>query len=223
MLKYNYYLKYESVYSNSEVGEEFRKHLKKEVNQDSFDFILFVDTDKDLEINEVYETYIKVGSKKEINISSENREEFEKILKKSMENQRKDLKVFLKEISNLVKKELECDSFPRFLRTEQCLKLLEKYQKDEKVCGSMKKKQYPYTEKDFKEKFITEKDIHFLNEVKKENYDWELLSFKLNRINSFFSPKCEEPAKFVNFKILWTFKKYFNISIIVRADFILYL
>jgi hypothetical protein len=193
-LRNSFFLKYESIYTNKEAKEEFYKHLKKELNTDPFDFILRISEIEKIqeEAKEIYENFIKVGSKREINIGNESRLEFEKIYNSTEENKFIKIDLIFKELVSVMKKELECDSFPRFLRTEGCFDLLKKFQKNEEIVGSLKKKSFPYSEEDFKNGFITEKDILFLNEINSENYDWELIYSEKKKINSYFSPNCEK-------------------------------
>jgi hypothetical protein len=70
-----YYVVFESVFINEEIKSAFYKHLIKEFNSDPFDFLMDIELlrqeDEDfIEMSkEIFNTYIKTDSKKEVNIS----------------------------------------------------------------------------------------------------------------------------------------------------------
>jgi hypothetical protein len=86
------------------------------------------------------------------------------------------------------------DVFPRFRRTELCLKLIEKYQNDTNLCELKEVRDFPYTDDDFQFEIVTDKDIGLLDRLMEDTYDWKILfSDRKAKMNSYYMKKCFFP------------------------------
>ena len=69
------------------------------------------------------------------------------------------------------------DIFPRFIRTNECKKILNKYPKDNRIWVSKKSTNFPFSNSDFyKKPFISTKDINFLKSLMFDSFDWNLIN-----------------------------------------------
>jgi hypothetical protein len=112
---------------------------------------------------------------KEIKVNNDNKEILEIIEEKNDNKQKiKIIEEFYEKVLFIVRNDILYDTYPRFIRSTKCLELLNKLQNDEKVLIDSIKKQFPYSEEDFKHHVITEKDIQFLKYLSNETYDFKL-------------------------------------------------
>jgi hypothetical protein len=139
--KTKYVVIFESVLTNKKMGAAFYKFLQSELNSEGYDFMVEIknlETLKDekqqiLKSKQIFETFLTSNSSKEINISGELRD-------KTLSNFEKQTSVSDKWILEQTPAELfqECfqvisnvlrhDPFKRFIRTEECEKIMKAYQ-----------------------------------------------------------------------------------------------
>jgi hypothetical protein len=79
------------------------------------------------------------------------------------------------------------DSFPRFLRTKEFEKMIEKYKNDKEVLVLKDTVDYPYKDDSFSNNFVSDKDFEFAKKLLQDNYDWELMGSLTGSLNSYFS------------------------------------
>jgi hypothetical protein len=107
--------------------------------------------------------------------------------------------------------EYKNDSFKRFTRTEECLKLTEKYQNNKQVLLPQLSIVYNYSGSKFQNKEFTEMDIEFLKKFEEQDPNWELIYTDKKDILLFLSswnyfPNVFYMTKFMlNYKIQLTF------------------
>jgi hypothetical protein len=168
---------FDCVITNDEIRKAFLKHLDLEKNKENFEFFLNVLDMKNAKLEkeslkkkvmEIYNLYISKESKYEINLSNK---EYSKIEKKIKEE---DYTANIFDNSmQIVKNEIQIDAFPRFIRTPECIKLVEKYQNDDKVVTTYIKKNFLYTNKDFEIHLVTEKDISLMKAMLGDSFDYK--------------------------------------------------
>eukprot|EP01080_Neovahlkampfia_damariscottae_P012228 gene12228-5814_t len=155
------------------MNKAFMKHLESEYNTEPFEFVLKVKqfeatNDEKLKLDvffEIYDTYIVKNAPKEINLSAENLENFRKI----------------------IHSQLLHDVFPRFIRTELCIKTIRQLETDSTVFEKREVYDFPYQDEDFNIDIVTDIDVEFMNRLMKDGYDWELIfSDKKLQMNSFY-------------------------------------
>jgi hypothetical protein len=193
------------------------------MNSEPYEYIkeaeLITENNIEEKIHELYDSFLKVKGKRELNLSQEDRDSFEKVYLKNYkkidqegievmelknffevekvkeeENQKryKEMKNEIEKLIEISKRELESDPFPRFLRTEEGMKLFDKNLYNEEIVGCFLQKQFPYTEKDFQNYYITDKDIEFLDQMLKESNSWELVySNNEWQANGYISVDCD--------------------------------
>jgi hypothetical protein len=113
----------------------------------------------------------------------------------------------LETTTKILKKTLYNDSFFRFVRKKECFELIEKFKDKKEIVYDIMEIKYPYTEKDYQNRIITEKDIMFLDHLSEDSFDWELVkSNKKYNINTFIMHNIEKILPNLNSKNL-TFLK----------------
>jgi hypothetical protein len=88
----DYVVKNTSIFTNEELGNEFYKHLEKELNKDPWDFLQDLNSLKDTknqvkEFKRIVALYIEDNSKKQLNISGEDKSLFLKHVSKQLKNE----------------------------------------------------------------------------------------------------------------------------------------
>jgi hypothetical protein len=121
--------------------------------------------------DEIISKYILDGSINQINIGGDEKNGVLEIQKKKNTN---DFQKAFTQIEGNIKRELESDSFKRFLRTKEANLLLKKYEKDEVIAKKLKQKRFPYSNKDFEMWIITEKDVQLLNSLIQDSFDYKI-------------------------------------------------
>jgi hypothetical protein len=145
-------------------------------------------------IDDIISKYISDESIHQINIGSEEKNAILEVQKNKQEMELEDLKKAFEEIEKNIKRELESDSFKRFLRTKEANILLKKYEKDENISKNMKQKFFPYSNKDFESSWIvTEKDIQLLNTLLTDSFDYKISFIDLKtKKTGFYSLELEK-------------------------------
>eukprot|EP01080_Neovahlkampfia_damariscottae_P006404 gene6404-10411_t len=181
-----------SVYTVDEMRKAFISHLKKEQNLENFEFMeevkkletIILAKEQIQKLSELYETFIKVGAKKEINIYDNVRKKFHKKLKLQLSKENTENWILqespvnvLKPIINSVNHVLFYDVFPRFVRSDNCHKILKKFPKDNRIWVSKKTLDFQFSNSDFyQQPFISQKDVKFLKSLMFDSFDWNLLN-----------------------------------------------
>jgi hypothetical protein len=145
-------------------------------------------------VDDIISKYIIDGSKNQINIGGDEKNTLLELQKKKKEVNLEDLIKGFDQIEQNIKRELESDSFKRFLRTKEANLLLKKYEKDETISKSMKQKFFPYSNKDFESSWIlTEKDIQLLNTLLTDSFDYKISFIDLKtKKTGFYSYELEK-------------------------------
>lgn len=123
--------------------------------------------------DKIISTYIKSGSKKEINLSAH-------VRKTVLQNEKeaktiKDIEKLFKAAKQAIYKETKSDNFVRFLRTDECLKLIGKYymyDKDVMVLSDAVSMNFTYD--DFRDPFFNSRDIAMSRLLNKDSLEWKL-------------------------------------------------
>ena len=132
-------------------------------------------SDKNLtsKIDNLVENFIKEGSKKEINISSETRKNcFSRL------DVEKNIDAF-DILQQIIIREMKYDSFKRFVRSKDAVDILKRYSTNSEICQPILTTEYNYKNEDFMEQRVKEEDFKFMDMLSKDSPNWELLtSFK---------------------------------------------
>lgn len=136
------------VLSHKELSKAYEHFLQTEHNQNQFTFLRKLDeltavdsssTAKKMAllVNELYNTYIKEGSKQELNIGSESRKEVEEKLKDQLGvvdywKLSEPPNVVFNPVKGILLLEMKYDTFMRFQKTEKFLEILKNIQKKKK-------------------------------------------------------------------------------------------
>jgi hypothetical protein len=215
-----YHIHFHSIYQNEDMKKSFLKHLESEFNTEPFEFCLFAYEFENLEKDEeklssffqIYDCYLKNNSEKEINISGEKKDIFYKKNSDQLESKdkwiSKDEREIFQSLRICIENQLYHDVFPRFIRSTQCMKVLEKHQRDSKTLELKQIYDFPYKDSDFEQEIITNKDISFLDRLMEDSYDWDLVySEKKTHTNTFFLKKSYLPdVTFFNHSKVYKFE-----------------
>lgn len=72
----------------------------------------------------------------------------------------------------IVKLELSCDSFPRFIRHPMCIEFCQKNHENRKVLELNKIVQFDYSNEEFTNPIVTEKDFEFAEWIMNDTLNW---------------------------------------------------
>jgi len=171
--------------------------LKLENNGEPWEFIREVTNLKNAknpaeEVQKIIKTFIEKNAPKEINLSNQNKTELMEVLKDQLKESffwiaKKTPEEIFADTIKIIKLELFMDNYPRFIRTKECLKVLQKFLKDAEVIVFKEAIDFPYSDKSFREHWVSDQDIQFLRLLAKDNFDWELIGSITNNLNTFFS------------------------------------
>jgi hypothetical protein len=147
--------------------------ISKEGQTDFFEMI-----DK-LYIDKASEEYIEV-------FSIETKLKYYSTLKKFQKEKEIPKELFEDMVSSVLN-ELKYESFPRFIRTPVCDKLMNNYLLNSEVVSPKDAVKFDYSEKDFEHCFVSDKDIDFVKVLLNDGYHWELIgSVNDDNINTFW-------------------------------------
>jgi hypothetical protein len=180
-------IQFKSVFAVKDIAEAWYKFLKKEFNNENWDFVLSVqELDKISKkqhkkifkhVELIVTLFIAENSQKEIITGNVQKklilEEFAKLSKTSWNINYTPSELF-EPLQKMILMEYKNDAFKRFTRTEECLKLVEKHQKNRNVLQPQLSVLYNYSGVDFDQQPITKKDIKFLNQFEEDNPNWIL-------------------------------------------------
>lgn len=194
-MKFNlndYHIKKKCLLSEERIQELFKKYLE-EYNCEIL-FELYIDINilvnlKEIKINNILEfknfikKYIdKIPINKELikaTIESiENLEIINNTISKMIVNS------IVNDLLKIINSKLLVEYLPRFLERKKTILLFQKYKNNTSVLVLKKTLKFQYKESSFQDKFITEKDFNFLNEISLEN-NWKLL-IQDSELNTYF-------------------------------------
>eukprot|EP01080_Neovahlkampfia_damariscottae_P005302 gene5302-8920_t len=194
------YVSYFSIFKEPKLREAFHQYLIKEQSSENLDFIEAVENYQTTKttteemisgLKEIHETFIKPGSDKEINITSSLRKKFLKKISAQLKEEKEWIldqpyyEVFLK-IREVINGILIFDTFPRFLKSETSVNILQEFTTDTRIF-------YPCE--------ITETDLEFMNILTKELQDFHEIPQKIklkivqysvaNKLDIIYHIQCE--------------------------------
>jgi hypothetical protein len=188
--KTKFVVNFDSVITNKKMGAAFYKFLQTEHNSEGYDFMLEIKNLENLKdvkqlvekTKQIFNNYVFPNSSKEINISGELRSKtiskFEKQTKVSdkwiLEEKPNEL---LQECFYVISSILRHDPFKRFIRTEECEKIMKQFQNDSSVISPAIIKNLNYQISDFKNPYIDDKDIDFFKNLMEDGYNWKVRFF----------------------------------------------
>jgi hypothetical protein len=178
----DFVIQFKAIFLIEELGAAWYNFLKTEYNSENWEFILQLSELEKLQkkknhtkilkqLEFIISQFIAPESPKEILVGRTHKkkilEETQKINKKHWNLSMSPLEIF-EPLKISVLLEYKNDSFKRFVRTEECLNVVEKHQNNQQVLLPQLALLYSYTDDDFKHQPITKKDEEFLehfNEV----------------------------------------------------------
>jgi hypothetical protein len=83
----------------------------------------------------------------------------------------------LQECFYVISSILRHDPFKRFIRTEECEKIMKQFQNDSSVISPAIIKNLDYQISDFKNPYIDDKDIDFFKNLMEDGYNWKVRFF----------------------------------------------
>jgi hypothetical protein len=180
-----YSIKFNSLFKIPEVGNSFYQFLQKEFSHENWDFILSLQnletlcqkksTKKIIQlVNLIKNTFIAEKSPKELEVDKKQKEEILNQLSK-MKNSW-NLKIspqqLFEPIEKIILMEYKNDAFKRFIRTPECLKLIEKHKNNRHMLQPQLSQVFNYKNEDFKKQPPTKVDKEFLENLQKDNPNW---------------------------------------------------
>lgn len=132
----------------------------------------------------IMKTFIDQGSPKEVNLSSLDKKTYSNLFKDSKQYETLDVWVLPLPPHELFKSAkvsivagLEQDSFPRFIRSQAWFQIVKTNGMSylNKIGKLIETVHFPYTDADFKEHMVFDRDIFFLESLIKDDYKWELV------------------------------------------------
>lgn len=174
-------IRFDSLFKYKDIGGTYYEFLKKDHSEESWEFLMELNSlsqtigKKEIEkkVEHIIENFLKDGSPKEINISNETKE----FTLKKLEDY-KGMEAF-KDIRTKIVIEMKYDSFKRFVRSKECLKIVEKYAQNSEVILPVLAERFNYTDSDFDDQILFDEDLKFMDILYQDSPYWELLnSFK---------------------------------------------
>jgi hypothetical protein len=202
-----YSIQFSSIFEFKEIQTSFYKFLISEFNNEPMDCINEINllktlkTDKEIisKCKSIIEDFFQDSSKKEVNVSG-----FSKIdLFTKMNEQLQQETWILKETAYdvflpmkiLLLNELQIDTFPRYIRTKSCSRVMASFVDNPKVMILLSSSKYRLSDKDFEKPFISKNEMDFMKEISKESFAWDLIQSKKEMMlytSSFpFLPDCK--------------------------------
>jgi hypothetical protein len=178
---------FDSVLTNKKMGNAFYKFLLSEHNSESYDFLMDVQNLETLKEDKqqiekaklIFSTYININSEKELNISGEIREKTIHSFREQHSNSNKWIlekspKELFYECFHIISNVLRHDPFKRFIRTDECEKIMKIYQNHNSVISPVIAINFMYQMSDFKHPYIEDKDFDFFKALMEDGYNWEV-------------------------------------------------
>jgi hypothetical protein len=185
--KTKFVVNFDSVLTNKKMGAAFYKFLQTEHNSEGYEFIADVkllesskDEKQQIEKSkQIFNSYIIINSDKEINISGELRDKTISAFQKQVDSTDKwilDQNPFeiFHECFIVVSNILRHDPFKRFIRTDECEKLMKVYQNDFSVISPFITNKFSFQISDFKHPYIHDKDFDFFKALAEDDYNWKV-------------------------------------------------
>eukprot|EP01080_Neovahlkampfia_damariscottae_P000563 gene563-8073_t len=188
-------LRFNSLFLNKEIGDLFENHLSTEFNTEPWKFLKLSETYKTLKTTDkiesefirIYDMFIENDSEMELNISGKLKRPVTQVYKKMKNNEFEgSLERIFEDISKSIADQLFFDSFPRFVRTKECIKFIEKHKKDSSLVTPIIISSFKYNDEYFKNYIIEDSDFDYFKILFQDNPKWDLISTK-NGTNVFHS------------------------------------
>jgi hypothetical protein len=122
--------------------------------------------------------HIMTGSKKEINISSNLKDEIQTRFEGLQNDTSPDVDAFhefLGLVTQIVNREIRADNFPRFIRSKQFQQAATSFYNNSKIMIPRVTVDFPFTERDFSVTHFTKRDLAFAQWLTEDNNDWKLV------------------------------------------------
>jgi hypothetical protein len=185
--KTKFVVNFDSVLTNKKMGAAFYKFLKSELNSEGYDFMVEVkilesikDEKQQIEKSKhIFSTFLTTKTPKEINISGELRERTISNFQKQLEAQDKWIleqtpSEIFQECFQVMANVLRHDPFKRFIRTDECEKIMKIYQNNSSVVSPVIANHFCYKISDFKHPYIDDKDFDFFKALMEDGYNWKV-------------------------------------------------
>jgi hypothetical protein len=192
----NYVVHYGSIYTNKKVAEAFQTFLKQEHNQDTFNFLLEVNSLKQEEnkikrCKEIIQKYINTGAPNEINLSVETKKFILSTFEPQLENEKEwilkiDSEELFRRVFHIVNQELKSDPFKRFVRSKLCDDVVKNLQHDSTVVSPFITSKFNFNEETFIKGFVEDQDFEFGNLLLEDSFNWELVQ-NIKGVNTYLS------------------------------------
>jgi len=180
-----YTIEFKSIFLYKDIQQQFVEFLETEYNQEPFFAVLEINELNELtesesiikKCKEIVKKYLTIGSDFEVNISQETKDNLMSSLKKQLEEKEWILEETAYEIFYPLKRilllELCADNWPRFVRSKNFIKMIEKYSENTKVMKVITALKYPFKDEHYEKPFVTTSEMSFLNELLAESFAWE--------------------------------------------------
>lgn len=184
----NYIVNFNSIFTSKKMLQAFGEHLYKEFNLEPLEFLMGTDMlEKELPLkNEVEQIkiftsiinkFIKEESDKELNLPSQERDDFFDSVKDQLQSPDKWIlevppKDLFKKIIKGVIQTLYLDSWPRFTRSEECQEIIKEFLNDPNIVSFKGSAFFKFAEKEFDPLLISEKDLQFCKIIAEDGLYW---------------------------------------------------
>ena len=185
---HKYIVHWSSVFSDNSMQQAFVEHLIEEQQSNLIQFLLEIENYEkmNLEIDkklkkffELTENFLLKNSTHEIKIPNEEKLNFLSTVQNQLNDKEnwilKPQENHFKSFQISILKKLELDSFPRFIRKESLRKIFSQRITDEKLFSTKNNFKFFFTDEDFLTKVVTDVDIDFMKNLKKDNLEWKLI------------------------------------------------
>lgn len=184
----NYDFNFESIFLFQDIYDTIYKFLCSELkvkNYRQLDFMMDLqkmedeidEKKKDQKALDILNKYLKRGGEMELYVSPSQKQKTIQEFEEATKNSNANYKTLFEPISKVIMIELQRDVAPRFTRSKECKNILKYYMNNLEVLVLKQVKEFPYTDKDFSECLIIEKDFNFMYSFTKDDLCWELSKF----------------------------------------------
>jgi hypothetical protein len=185
----NFFVHFISVFTVPEMKKAFQSFLRLVEKEEEFNFIERVDETLNLKKNteiikslsKLYNDYFAKNSKFNISLTEYQKSELHLMIEPQLEAKAKTQWILKQSISEILEpvrdfivQLLRLDVFPRFLQSEFCIEVLQKFPNDERIFFPKTSEKYLFSDDDFKEPIITEKDWNFMKALLFHSLDFNV-------------------------------------------------
>jgi hypothetical protein len=174
-----YSIQFSSIFEFKEIHTSFYNFLVSEFNTEPMDCINEINLLKTLKTEKetiskcksIIEDFFQESSKKEVNVSGFSKIDLFTKMKEQLQLETWILKETAYEIflpmKNILLNELQIDTFPRYIRTKSCSKVMAAFVDNPKVMIPLSSAKYRLSDKDFEKPFISKNEMDFMKEIKR--------------------------------------------------------